>query len=156
MIPAFGACHRVVPEFHGGSVQGPVCRSRSQEVRQIRLLGNDDPSQVGGFAFLKPTALALVKFRDPPANQPLSRSLRHSGHGCWRTTTSWHDQVPQVDRRVQVPVMPGPAVGQVQVRSRFSFRFTVPQALQVLLLGNHIGARITRCGATGPCRSAAA
>ena len=29
------------------------------------------------------------------------------------------------------------------MRSRFSFAFTLPQALQVLLLGNHMGARIT-------------
>ena len=29
------------------------------------------------------------------------------------------------------------------MRSRLSFAFTVPQALQVLLLGNHMGARVT-------------
>ena len=40
--------------------------------------------------------------------------------------------------------MPGPQFGQVHVRSRFSFGFTVPQALQVRPLGNHMGARITR------------
>ena len=39
--------------------------------------------------------------------------------------------------------MPGPQFGQFHVRSRFSFGFTLPQALQVLLLGNHMGARIT-------------
>ena len=37
-----------------------------------------------------------------------------------------------------------PQLGQVHVRSRFSFGFTVPQALQVRPLGNHMGARITR------------
>ena len=37
-----------------------------------------------------------------------------------------------------------PQSGQVHMRSRFSFGFTVPQTLQVLLLGNHIGARTTR------------
>ena len=37
-----------------------------------------------------------------------------------------------------------PHWGQVHIRSRFSFGLMVPQALQVLLLGNHIGARITR------------
>ena len=35
-------------------------------------------------------------------------------------------------------------MGQVHIRSRFSFGFTVPQTLQVFLLGNHMGARITR------------
>ena len=39
--------------------------------------------------------------------------------------------------------MPGPQFGQFHVRSRFSFAFTVPQALQVRPLGNHMGARIT-------------
>ena len=39
--------------------------------------------------------------------------------------------------------MGGTAVGQVHVRSRFSFGFTVPQALQVRPLGNHMG-RVTR------------
>ena len=34
-------------------------------------------------------------------------------------------------------------LGQVHVRSRFSFRFTVPHTLQVLLLGNHMEARVT-------------
>ena len=38
--------------------------------------------------------------------------------------------------------MPGPQFGQFHVRSRFSFGFTVPQALQVRLLGNHMG-RVT-------------
>ena len=38
--------------------------------------------------------------------------------------------------------MPGPQFGQVHVRSRFSFAFTLPQALQVRLLGNHMG-RVT-------------
>ena len=37
-----------------------------------------------------------------------------------------------------------PQSGQVHLRSRFSFGFTVPQTLQVLLLGNHMRARITR------------
>ena len=55
-----------------------------------------------------------------------------------------HDQIPQVDGSAQVPVMPGPQFGQFHVRSRFSFGFTVPQALQVRPLGNHMGARITR------------
>ena len=40
--------------------------------------------------------------------------------------------------------MPGPQFGQFHVRSRFSFAFTLPQALQVRPLGNHMGARITR------------
>ena len=35
-----------------------------------------------------------------------------------------------------------PQLGQVHVRSRFSFAFTLPQALQVRLLGNHMG-RVT-------------
>ena len=39
--------------------------------------------------------------------------------------------------------MPGPQFGQFHVRSRFSFRFTVPHTLQVLLLENRMGARIT-------------
>ena len=34
-------------------------------------------------------------------------------------------------------------LGQVHIRSRFGFRFTVPHTLQVLLLGNHMGARMT-------------
>ena len=38
--------------------------------------------------------------------------------------------------------MGGTAVGQFHVRSRFSFAFTLPQALQVRLLGNHMG-RVT-------------
>ena len=38
--------------------------------------------------------------------------------------------------------MPGPQFGQFHVRSRFSFGFTLPQALQVRLLGNHMG-RVT-------------
>ena len=33
-----------------------------------------------------------------------------------------------------------PQLGQVHMRSRFSFAFTVPHTLQVLLLGNHMGA----------------
>ena len=37
-----------------------------------------------------------------------------------------------------------PQPGQVQVGSRFRLVLTVPQALQVLLLGNHLGARTTR------------
>ena len=36
-----------------------------------------------------------------------------------------------------------PQLGQIHMRSRFRSAFTVPQALQVLLLGNHMGARIT-------------
>ena len=38
--------------------------------------------------------------------------------------------------------MPGPQFGQVHMRSRFGFAFTVPHTLQVLLLGNHMG-RVT-------------
>ena len=38
--------------------------------------------------------------------------------------------------------MPGPQFGQFHVRSRFSFAFTLPQALQVRLLGNLMG-RVT-------------
>ena len=53
-----------------------------------------------------------------------------------------HDQVSEVDGSAQVPVMLGPQFGQFHVRSRFSFAFTLPQALQVRLLGNHMG-RVT-------------
>ena len=38
--------------------------------------------------------------------------------------------------------MPGPQLGQIHMRSRLSFAFTVPRALQVRLLGNHMG-RVT-------------
>ena len=36
-----------------------------------------------------------------------------------------------------------PQLGQVHLGSRFRFRLMAPQALQVLLLGNHMGARMT-------------
>ena len=48
--------------------------------------------------------------------------------------------------------MPGPEFGQFHVRSRFSFSFTLPQALQVLLLGNHMG-RVTWVGRHWPLAS---
>ena len=50
-----------------------------------------------------------------------------------------------------------PQSGQVQVGSRFRLVLTAPQALQVLLLWNHMGARMTPGVAPlGPCRPAAA
>ena len=127
MIPAFGVRSSVVPEFPAGPLRGQCAV----------------PGSAG-------TANSVAGERDTRPRLPLAWSrvllqLNPLPPSVTPATAFGHDQVPQVDRRVQVPVMPGPAVGAgppgfpLQVRGSL-----VPQALQVLLLGNHMGARITR------------
>ena len=102
----------------GDSVPFPV-----QRVRQIRLLGNDTEP---GWPWREAGVLLQLNLLPPPSRlRPagMIRFLRLMAAFRFRSC-----RVPQL--------------GQVHVRSRFSFGFTLPQALQVRPLGNHMG-RVT-------------
>ena len=127
MIPALGLRSSVVPESPArpftGQWPGPGPAADADPATEERY-----PSQVG--PGVKPDPLANQLPRSPPPLRPRAAGMT---------------QVPQVDpaafrfRSCRVPQL-----GQVHLGSRFRFRLMVPQALQVLLLGNHMGARITR------------
>ena len=123
MIPALGLRSSVVPEFPAGPLRGQ-CAVPGPASRAGYATGERCPSQDGPSAKPPPLLTHCLLTRPIPAS------------------AGRHDQVSEVDGSTQVPVMGGTAVGQVHVRSRFSFGFTLPQALQVQLLGNHMG-RVT-------------
>ena len=92
MIPAFGLRSSVVPKFPArpftGQWPGPGPAAAADPATEERYPRRDDHG-------VKP---------DPLANQLLAPSATPAT-GCG------HNQIPQIDRRVQVPVMPGPTVG---------------------------------------------
>ena len=92
MIPAFGLRSSVVPEFPAGPLRGQWPLS-VQQVRQIRLRGNDTPAR-----------LALGRSGILLQINPLLASATPA-------TVCRHDQVPQVDRRVAVLFSDLPPVG---------------------------------------------
>ena len=108
------------------SAQGTVCRSRSSGCGRFRCWGTIPES---GWPWGEAASSCNSTLSRPPPFRRRStgmiRFLRLIAAFRFRSC-----RVPQL--------------GQVHLGSRFRFRLMVPQALQVLLLGNHMGARITR------------
>ena len=107
------------------SAQGTVCRSRSSGCGRFRCWGTIPES---GWPWGEAASSCNSTLsRPPPFRRRLSGTIRFL-----RLIAAFRFRSCRV-----------PQSGQVHMRSRFRFRLMVPQTLQVLLLGNHMGARIT-------------